>query len=393
MTDITDRKNLEQQLFQSQKMEAVGKLAGGVAHDFNNLMTSVIGNAELALMSLTQDDPLREDVAEIKKAGDRASALTRQLLAFSRRQVLQPMVLNLYTVLIDTEKMLRRIVGEDLEMATILEPDLGKINVDPGQMEQVVMNLVLNASDAMPGGGKLTIETANVDLDREYTREKGAIEMEPGPYVMLAISDKGVGMDQETLSQIFDPFFTTKAKGKGTGLGLSTVYGIVKQSGGYIWAYSESGQGTTFKIYLPRVQGEEVSLQKEDIPQELLQGTETVLIVEDDKAVRNFSKKVLKRSGYKVLEAGDGEEALKVSRAHEDHIHLLLTDVVMPRMSGKVLADRLQALRPETKVLFMSGYTDNAIIRHGTLGPDVNFMQKPFTPELLTQRVRRALDS
>ena len=390
--DITKEKKLEAQLVQSQKMEAIGRLAGGVAHDFNNLMTSVIGNAELVLMSLTKDDPLREDVEEIKKAGDRATALTRQLLAFSRKQVLQPMVLNLNTVLADTDKMLRRLIGEDLEIATILEQELGNVNIDPGQMEQVVMNLAINARDAMPGGGKLTIETSNVDLDREYAHKKGAMELEPGPYVMLAISDKGIGMDKETQAQIFDPFFTTKAKGKGTGLGLSTVYGIIKQSGGYIWIYSEPGQGTTFKIYLPRVQGEEVPLKKEDAPQELLQGSETVLIVEDDKAVRNFSKKVLKRSGYNILEAQDGEEALMLSKAHEGHIDLLLTDMVMPKMSGKDLADRLLALRPETKVLFMSGYTDNAIIRHGTLEPDANFLQKPFTPEILTQRIRKVLD-
>jgi len=390
--DITERKNLEKQLIQSQKMEAVGRLAGGVAHDFNNLMTIVIGNADMLLMSLTKDDPLREDVEEIKKAGGRSTSLTRQLLAFSRRQVLQPMVLNLNTVLAETDKMLRRLIGEDLEMATILESELGKVNIDPGQVEQVIMNLAINARDAMPGGGKFTIETANVDLDREYAHKKGVMELQPGPYVMLAISDKGIGMDKETQSQIFDPFFTTKPKAKGTGLGLSTVYGIVKQSGGYIWVYSEPGQGTTFKIYLPRVQGEEASLKKEPVPKELLQGSETVLMVEDDEAVRNFSKKVLKRSGYNILEAQDGEEALMVSRAHEGPIHLLLTDVVMPKMSGRELADRLQELRPETKVLFMSGYTDNAIIRHGTLRSDVNFMQKPFTPELLSQRIRRILD-
>lgn len=392
MTDITEHKKLEQQFIQSQKMEAVGRLAGGVAHDFNNLMTAVIGNADMLLMSLTKDDPLREDVAEIKKAGNRATSLTRQLLAFSRRQVLQPMVLNLNTVLTDTDKMLRRLIGEDLEMAMILEPELGKVNVDPGQVEQVVMNLAINARDAMPEGGKLTIETANVDLDREYAHKKGVMELQPGPYVMLAISDKGIGMDKETQSHIFDPFFTTKAIGKGTGLGLSTVYGIVKQSNGYIWVYSEPGQGTTFKIYLPRVQGEEALLKKEPGPKELLQGSETVLIVEDDEAVRNLSKKILKQSGYNVLEAQDGEEALMVSRAYEGPLHLLLTDVVMPKMSGRELADRLQALRPEIKILFMSGYTDNAIIRHGTLESDVNFMQKPFTPELLSQRIRRILD-
>jgi len=313
-------------------------------------------------------------------------------IAFSRRQVLQPRVLNLNTVLTDTDKMLRRIIGEDLELATILEPELGKVNIDPGQVEQVIMNLAINARDAMPEGGKLTIETANVDLGRGYAQKKGVMELQPGPYVMLAMSDKGIGMDKETQSQIFDPFFTTKPKGKGTGLGLSTVYGIVKQSDGYIWVYSEPGQGTTFKIYLPRVQGEEASLKKEPVPKELLQGSETVLMVEDDEGVRNLSKKILKQSGYNVLEAQDGEEALMVSKAHAGPIHLLLTDVVMPKMSGKELADRLQPLRPETKILFMSGYTDNTIIRHGTLRPDVNFMQKPFTPELLSQRIRRVLD-
>ena len=388
--DITERKRLEEQLRQSQKMEAIGTLAGGIAHDFNNLLTTITGNAELACMDLTKDDPLREVIGEIQKAGEHAASLTRQLLAFSRKQVIKPMVLDLNQVIQETEKMLGRLVGEHIELITVLNPELDRVKADPGQMDQVIINLAVNARDAMPQGGKLTIETANVELDKEYFHSHG-IEEHPGPYVMLAVSDTGIGMDAETCSRIFEPFFTTKQLGEGTGLGLSTVYGIIKQSDGFVWAYSEPGQGTTFKIYLPRVTGDTGARETEQIPAKGLRGSETILVVEDDDGLRNLARRVLQRYGYTVLQAREGEEALKVTEEHEGRIHLMLTDVVMPGMGGKDLAEHLQPLHPEIRVIYMSGYTDNAIARHGVLAPGLAFLQKPFTPEALVSKVREVI--
>jgi len=396
--DITDKKKaedskkeLEEQLRQAQKMEAIGVLAGGVAHDFNNILTTIIGNANLALMEVGKDDALREEIEDIKIAGERAAALTRQLLAFSRKQIIQPKILDLNELLSGTEKMLGRLLGEDVEILTIFEPALWQVEADPGQMEQVIMNLAVNARDAMPMGGKLTIETANVDLDKNYLSEHG-IEGTPGHYVMLAISDTGSGMDKETQEHIFEPFFTTKELGKGTGLGLSTVYGIAKQNKGFIWVYSEPGQGTTFKIYLPKVKEGAEAEEKEQTPVLELGGSETVLIVEDDDGLRKIAETVLKQRGYKVLKAENGEDALRVSEAHDGSIDLLITDVVMPKMGGRETAERLQPLYTQIKVIYMSGYTDNAIVRHGVLEPGLNFLEKPFTPEGLAQKVREVLD-
>ncbi|HEA69388.1 MAG TPA: hybrid sensor histidine kinase/response regulator [Desulfobacterales bacterium] len=388
--DITEQKNLEAQLLQSQKMEAIGKLSGGVAHDFNNLLTSITGNAELLSMKLQKDSPLKEYAKEISKASDRAASLTRQLLAFSRKQVLQPKVMSLNGAILDMEKMLRRLIGEDIDLKTTLSDELGNVEADPGQVEQVILNLCVNARDAMPRGGKITIETANVELDESYTRTHRTVI--PGPYVMMAISDDGSGMDKETQSRIFDPFFTTKERGKGTGLGLSTVYGIVKQSEGNIWVYSEPGKGTTFKIYLPRVEKSVEKIVKTKEPVKSLTGTETVLVVEDDGMVRKLAHKVLKDYGYKVLVAENGKEGLKICEENKGPIHLMLTDVVMPEMGGRKLADHLKDLRPEIKVLYMSGYTDNTIVHHGILDKGMNFIQKPFTPETLAAKVRGMLE-
>ena len=388
--DITEQKNLEAQLLQSQKMEAIGKLSGGVAHDFNNLLTSITGNAELLSMKLQKDSPLKEYAKEISKASDRAASLTRQLLAFSRKQVLQPKVMSLNGAILDMEKMLRRLIGEDIDLKTTLSDELGNVEADPGQVEQVILNLCVNARDAMPRGGKITIETANVELDESYTRTHRTVI--PGPYVMMAISDDGAGMDKETQSRIFDPFFTTKERGKGTGLGLSTVYGIVKQSEGNIWVYSEPGKGTTFKIYLPRVEKSVEKIVKTKEPVKSLTGTETVLVVEDDGMVRKLAHKVLKDYGYKVLVAENGKEGLKICEENKGPIHLMLTDVVMPEMGGRKLADHLKDLRPEIKVLYMSGYTDNTIVHHGILDKGMNFIQKPFTPETLAAKVRGMLE-
>jgi signal transduction histidine kinase len=389
--DMTEHKKLEEQLIQAQKMEAIGTLAGGVAHDFNNILTSIIGYGELLSMDLPREGSMRASMEEINKAAKRAAALTRQLLVFSRRQVIQPDVLDLNEILTGTEHMLGRLIGEDIELVTIPGPALWSVEVDPGQIEQVIMNLAVNARDAMPQGGKLTIESLNVDLDAEFFRAH-AVEARPGPYVMLAVSDTGKGMDRETLSHIFEPFFTTKERGRGTGLGLSTVYGIIKQSGGFIWAYSEPGEGTTFKIYLPTVSGHAGSGQQEPAPADKLKGSETLLIVEDDDTLRNLACKVLERRGYKVLLASRGEEALTVSEQYDGAIHLIVTDVVMPGMNGRELAENLQSLRPDMRVLYMSGYTDDAIVRHGVLRPGVNFIEKPCTPENLAQKVRKVLD-
>jgi signal transduction histidine kinase/CheY-like chemotaxis protein len=384
-------KRLESQLQQAQKMEAIGVLAGGVAHDFNNILTTIIGNAHMALMKVGKDSPLREEIEEIKIAGERAASLTRQLLSFSRKQIIQPKVVDLNELLTDIEKMLGRLIGEDVELLTIPDPELWQVEVDPGQMEQVIMNLTINAKDAMPMGGKLTIETANMNLKESYFHEHG-IESQPGFYVMLAVSDTGSGMDKETQERIFEPFYTTKGIGKGTGLGLSTVHGIVKQSKGFIWVYSELGKGSTFKAYFPMVKEDVDAKEKERTPVTELGGTETVLLVEDDDSLRKLARTVLKQRGYKVLEAENGEDALSVSEAHDGPIALMITDVVMPKMSGKETVERLQPLYPQMKVIYMSGYTDNAIVHHGVLAPGLNFLEKPFSPEDLARKVREVLD-
>ena len=389
--DITERAALELQLLQSQKMEAVGRLAGGVAHDFNNLLTVIKGYGELMLEELKSNDPMRAEVEEIQKAADRAASLTRQLLAFSRRQVLAPKVIDLNSVVANMDKLLRRLLGEDVEFHTVLDPDLGRVKADPGQVEQVIMNLAVNARDAMPSGGKLTIETMNLDLDSFYAREH--VTVAAGPYAMIAVSDTGIGMDAETQSHIFEPFFTTKEQGKGTGLGLSTVYGIVKQSGGYIWVYSEPGRGTTFKVYLPRVGGDAENVEGGAAGHETHRGSETVLLVEDEDGVRALIRQVLVRNGYKVLEARHGEEAALLADGHKGPVHLLLTDVVLAKMSGRELAQRLAPSRPRMQVIFMSGYTDEAIIHHGMLTPGTKFLQKPFTTDTLMHTVREVLDS
>ncbi|HEY0764322.1 MAG TPA: response regulator [Pyrinomonadaceae bacterium] len=394
--DITERKRAEEalraseeQLRQSQKLEAVGQLAGGVAHDFNNLLTVITGYCDLTLMKMRPDEPTRANVQEVKKAGERAAGLTRQLLAFSRRQVLQPKVLDLNAIVTDVNKMLRRLIGEDIDLTTVLDPSLGQINADPGQIEQVIMNLAVNARDAMPQGGKLTFETANVYLDNEYVRSHTIVR--PGNYVMFALSDTGTGMDAETRARIFEPFFTTKGQGKGTGLGLSTVYGIVKQSDGYIWVYSELGQGTTFKVYLPRVdKAARVDTDLESLA-ELPRGRETVLLTEDEDPVRRLIKTILESNGYQVLEATCGEDALALYKEHTGPVDLIVTDVVMPKMSGRELAENLKTVSPDIKVLYLSGYTDDAIVRHGLLDQKMSFLQKPFTPDALLRKVREAL--
>ena len=387
---IEQERAKEEQLRQSQKMEAVGRLAGGVAHDFNNLLTAITGYSDLTLRRLEENNPLRRNIEEIRKAADRAANLTRQLLAFSRKQVLQPKVLNLNDVVSDMDKMLRRLIGEDIDLLCIPEPGLGCTKADPGQIEQVIMNLVVNSRDAMPRGGKLTIETQNVCLDDVYASEH--VSIQPGAYVMLIISDTGCGMDSETQARIFEPFFTTKEQGKGTGLGLSTVYGIVKQSGGYIWVYSEVGRGTTFKIYLPRVDGEVQHEIAHKLLAPLPQGTETVLLVEDESMVRRMARQVLELNGYHMLEASGAQEAIEICGQYDMTIHLLLTDVVMPQMGGKELSDKIRTLRPQIKVLFMSGYTNDAIVHHGVLDRNVAFLQKPFVPSALAHKVREVLD-
>jgi nitrogen-specific signal transduction histidine kinase/CheY-like chemotaxis protein len=386
--EVTERKRLEQQLRQAQKMEAVGRLAGGVAHDFNNLLTIISGYSELLLEHPGEVEPLRGYVNEIRNASGRAASLTRQLLAFSRQQVLAPRVLDLNAVVANVEKMLKRLIGEDIDLVTVLGESLWPVKADPGQLEQVLLNLAVNARDAMPKGGMLTIETANVEMDKSYAQRH--FPLSPGPYVLLAFSDTGIGMDAETQARLFEPFFTTKEMGKGTGLGLATVYGIVKQSGGYIWVYSKVGKGTTFKIYLPR--SDEVA---ESEPRrngvKAQSGTETLLLVEDEEAVRALVRSALKEKGYRVLEASGGEEALKLSEQYGGPIDLLVTDVVMPQMSGPELADRLANSHPQIKVLYISGYTDYAGLHHGALDLGAAFLQKPFSPEALARKVREVL--
>jgi PAS domain S-box-containing protein len=395
--DITERnrtenalRESEERLLQSQKMEGIGQLAGGIAHDSNNILTAISGYSDLVLRRLPEDNPLRRNVEQIKKAGERAASLTRQLPAFSRKQILQPKVLNLNAVVPDMDKMLRRLIGEDIDLLTILDPALGNVKADPGQIEQVILNLSVNARDAMPKGGKLTIETANVYLSEEYSRKY--VSVRSGHHVMLAVSDNGCGIDEATQKRIFEPFFTTKGTGKGTGLGLSTVYGIVKQSEGSIWVYSEVGKGTTFKVYLP--QCDEVVVEEHEestVDVQLSREGEIVLLVEDEEMVRGIARQVLEMNGYHVLEASHGKEALLLCEQHEGHIDLMVTDVVMPQMGGRELAKCLASSRPETKVLFVSGYTDDAIVHHGVLDKDVNFLQKPFTPDALAHKVREVL--
>jgi len=382
---------LEAQIRQAEKMEAVGRLAGGVAHDFNNLLMVIRGYTELLLSRADQSDSLSASAKEIQKAADRATALTQQLLALSRKQVVQPQVLDLNAVVADMDKLLRRVIREDIERVTLLKPGLGRVKADQGQIEQIIMNLAVNARDAMPKGGKLIVETSNVELDEGYVSSHPVVT--PGSYVMLAVSDSGAGIDQETQTRIFEPFFTTKENGKGTGLGLATVYGIVKQSGGYIWVYSEPGQGTTFKIYLPRIEETDEKAKLEEAIAPPARGSETVLVVEDEMSVRRLTRQFLEENGYRVLEAIEGCEALRISNQHKGPIHLLLTDVVMPQMSGRELAHSLVPLRPEMKVLYMSGYTDDAIVHHGLLEQDIAFLQKPFTLDALAHKVRAVLDA
>jgi PAS domain S-box-containing protein len=387
--DITDRRRVEEQLRQAQKMESIGRLAGGVAHDFNNMLSVILGYGEILRQKLHPADPMQREVQRIIDAGNRSSALTRQLLAFSRKQTLQPERLDLNALIRNFERMLRRLIGEDIELKLLLAGDLAGVMADPGQIEQVIMNLAINARDAMPGGGQLIIETANVKLDNVYTRTHA--DVEPGPYVLLALTDTGAGMDKQTLANLFEPFFTTKAQGKGTGLGLATVYGIVKQSGGHIWVYSESGQGSTFKIYLPQSETQPTTQKHVSAVQAERGGGEYILVVEDEDAVRELIESMLTALGYRVTLAANGGEALLLVEEEGLKPDLVITDVVMPQMSGRVLADRLRRTHPDLKVLFMSGYTDNVIAHHGVLDPGTPFIQKPFSISELGAKVQTLL--
>lgn len=395
--DMTERKKTEEalrqseeQLRQAQKLESVGRLAGGIAHDFNNMLTAINGYSDLTLRRLNSDDPLRHNIEEIKKAGERSAELTQQLLAFSRQQIMQPKILSMNDVVSDTSQMLKRLIGEDIRLTISLHSQAGQVKVDPGQLSQVIINLAVNARDAMPKGGILTIETANVVLDEEYTVKHH--DLTPGKYVMLAVSDNGVGIDEERQKYIFEPFFTTKEIGKGTGLGLATVYGVIKQSGGHIWLYSEIGQGSTFKIYLPRIDEDHLEKESDSPASGIYLGNETILLVEDEKMVRNLSRQVLQACGYRVIEAANGVEALKLCERTLIQFDLLLTDVVMPEMGGRELSEKLAKLYPKIKVLFTSGYTDDAIVRHGVINEGANFLQKPFTFDALARKVRQLLD-
>jgi signal transduction histidine kinase len=388
LVDVTERRELEQRLAQSQKMESVGQLAGGVAHDFNNLLTAILGNCEMTLGDLPPADPRRSGIEDIRVAAVHAAALTRQLLAFSRRQILQPKVLNLNAAVRETLEMLGRLIGEDIELATELQTDLGNTRADPVEVGQVIMNLSVNARDAMPDGGKLTIRTANLDLELDTAGHDDAIE--PGRYVVLSISDSGTGIDEHTREKIFEPFFTTKDKGKGTGLGLSTVYGIVKQSGGHISLESRADIGTTFKIYLPRVE-EAVDVDEPSQAAVSKGGPETILLVEDEESLRRPISKLLGRQGYTVLVARDGRQALEICQAYDGAIDLMVTDLVMPGMSGLELGERVADLRPEMKVLYTSGYSDAAIGNNRVLAADLEFIQKPYTAAELDRRIRELL--
>lgn len=391
MRDVTERRALEAQYRQAQKMEAMGRLAGGVAHDFNNLLTAINGYGGLLQNRLGEDSTLRRYAEEVCKAGDRAASLTRQLLTFSRKNEVEPQVLDLNSIVTGTDKMLRRVIGEDVELVTILGSALGAIKSDPGQLEQVILNLAINSRDAMPEGGKLTLETSNIELTEAILHRHG--ELAPGQYVVLSVSDNGCGMDEETQAHVFEPFFTTKEQGKGTGLGLATVYGIVKQTGGGVWVRSEVGRGTTFKVYFPQVD-EEVIPQEVGEPERVLaRGSETILLVEDEERVRSLVHSVLEASGYVVLAAQHGQEALAVLKRHPSPVQLLVTDVVLPEMSGPELVARLAPLYRDLKVLYMSGYTEDAVQLRGLISPGVAYLQKPFTPEKLTHRVREVLDA
>jgi len=389
--DVSAALSLEAQLLHAQKMEAVGRLAGGVAHDFNNVLSVILSYTELISGDLKPEEPLRADIEEIRRAAMRAADLTRQLLAFSRRQVMETKVVSLNDCLGAMEKMVGRLLGADVTLRVMPGVQLWNVQVDPGQFEQVLMNLAVNARDAMPTGGQLTIETTNVVLDEDYAHDHR--DVRAGEYVVVAVTDTGSGMDRETQARIFEPFFTTKETGKGTGLGLATVFGIVRQSGGHIWVYSEPGCGTTFKVYLPRVSSVAVRPSAAPPEPEAECGSETVLLVEDEEQVRLLARTILQRAGYVVLDASNGGEALLICEQHGARIDLLLTDVVLPRMSGRVLAERLTTLRPEMKVLFMSGYTDDAILLHGVLDSGVEFLSKPLTPRALTGKVRAVLRS
>ena len=398
MRDITERKKAEEALHQSeerlrqsQKMEAIGMLAGGIAHDFNNLLTAITGYSELLLGQMQPDSRARKNAEGIRKAAFRAASLTQQLLAFSRRQILTSKVLNLNAVVMDLEPMLRRLIGEDIEIKIVPGSALGQVQADLSQIEQIVLNLVVNARDAMPKGGRLTIETANVEWDETYAGRHETFQ--PGSYVLVAVSDTGCGMDEPTRSRIFEPFFTTKEPGKGTGLGLATVYGIVKQSDGYVWVYSEPGQGSVFKIYLPRLKHVSDKGSTEAGRALPPRGTETILLVEDEEFVRTLVGDIFEENGYTVLRASHSDEAFRISGQHEGPIHLVVTDVVLPGMSGRELAERLASSRPKMKVLYISGYTDDAVVRHGVLAESVAFLQKPFTPEVLLRKVREVLEA
>lgn len=397
--DITERiraekekERMEEQLRQAQKMEAIGALASGIAHDFNNILTIIKGNTELLLMDIQDDDPDFEVLQDIKKAVERGSNLVRQILTFSRKGTRVPEVIDLNQHLKDTEKLIRRALREDIELKMVLAPSLWKIYLDTSQVDQIIMNLVINARDAMPDGGTLTIETANVELDSYYFKRHG-IEKEPGKYVMLAVTDTGIGMDESIKDRIFDPFFTTKERTSGTGLGLSTVYGIVKQNNGYIWCYSEPGKGTTMKVYLPRIEEEIQPILKEEIKIEDLKGTETVLVIEDEDMVRDIVVKALKRYGYNVISARDGKEAIGIAKEYKGDIHLILTDVIMPGMHGKDVVQKIQSQRPNIKVIYMSGYTENIIMEKGILPSDINYIQKPFSSSDLVKKVRKVLST
>ena len=390
-TEITERKRLEEQLLQSQKMEAVGQLAGGVAHDFNNILTAIVGYTDLLAAELASNVRQLEDLEEIRKAARRAAALTRQLLAFSRKQVLEPRIIDVNSVVLNLDKMLRSLISENIELKTDLADNLGAARADPNQIEQVIMNLAINARDAMPDGGTVTIETRNVTLDDAYAAQH--VSVIPGEYVMLAVSDTGCGMDAKTQSRIFEPFFTTKPAGRGTGLGLSTVYGIVKQTGGNIWLYSEPGKGTTFKIYLPAIAALPEDIGKVAPAEASRRGAGTVLVVEDDEQLRRLTHRALDAQGYTVLVADRGATALDIARRHKGEIDLLLTDVIMPDTNGRKLAETIQAARPGMRVLYMSGYPDGAIASHGMLEPGVAYLAKPFTTEAITRRVREVLEA
>jgi signal transduction histidine kinase/CheY-like chemotaxis protein len=383
-------KRSEEQLKQAQKLDALGRLAGGIAHDFNNLLSVMLGYSSSLFLEPGFSPSVRGQIGDIKMAAERAADLTLQLLAFSRQQVLEPQVVDLNASLSGLERMLKRVLGEDIELCLVLSENLGHVRVDPGQIEQVMLNMVINARDAMPTGGTLSIETSNFELDEVHAREH--LGTGPGPHVLMTVSDTGCGMDKATQARIFEPFFTTKELGKGTGLGLATTFGIIKQSGGSIWVYSELGTGTTFKVYLPRVDAP-TGPARDTVSAPEPQGSETLLVVEDEGQVRKLACSVLRKAGYRVIEAEDAEDALRMCTASTPAIDLLLTDVVMPKMSGRILAEHIVAVRPSIKVLFMSGYTDDAVLRHGVLDSGAAFLQKPLTPSNLTRKVREILDA